>query len=99
MRTRERKKGDAKGRGAGIEGKHPQNLAVATSRYVLVNTGVLDTAFTDFASVLRSFSCHRVDIRGSLLVLVLLKRSAILKKEKQKKKKEDPFLKKFISLE
>lgn len=90
MRTKERKKGDAKGRGAGIEGKHPQNLAVAvaTSRYVLVNTGVLDTAFTDFASVLRSFSCHRVDIHGSLLVLVLPKRSVILKKKKRKKRKK-----------
>lgn len=46
------------GQEARIEGKHPQNSAVAyaTSRYVLVNTGVLDTAFTDFPSVLRSFS-------------------------------------------
>lgn len=64
--------GGREGQEPRIEGKHPQNSAVAyaTSRYVLVNTGVLDTAFTDFPiSSLRSFS-RRLSASRYLLSLI-----------------------------
>ena len=53
-----RKEGRTDGRTGRTERKQPQNFTVVytTSRYVLVNTGVLDSALSDFLLPLRS-SC------------------------------------------
>lgn len=58
----EKKGGDAKeGQTGRTERKQPQNFTVAcaTSRYVLVNTGVLDIALSDFLLPLRSSCSYR----------------------------------------
>lgn len=53
-----RKKGLRRVAGNGVEGKHPRNFdaAYATSRYVPINSTVLDIVFSEFLSALRSFS-------------------------------------------
>lgn len=52
------KKGLRRVAGNGVQGKHPRNFdaAYATSRYVPINSTVLDIVFSEFLSALRSFS-------------------------------------------